>query len=125
MVRLFDNLPDDDHVPYKFLTAEPHLKDVVRYMRPSDYAVWAAVGAGFPAAHWMWERAKPSFHPKVMPRVMAIQIPAYACIGFVFAATHSLFRFWGWRENGPEAARWAEESKTRPQSTKKWGENDW
>ncbi|KAJ3041590.1 hypothetical protein HDV00_009067 [Rhizophlyctis rosea] len=85
MVRYFDNLPDDDHVPYKFIDAEPHVKDVFRYMRTADYGKWLAVGLGFPAIHWLWERKSPSFHPKVMPRVMLVQVPVFMTIGAMFA----------------------------------------
>ncbi|KAI8825085.1 NADH-ubiquinone oxidoreductase complex I, 21 kDa subunit-domain-containing protein [Fimicolochytrium jonesii] len=126
MVQFFSNLPDDDHVPYKFLEANPHIKDVVRYMRQEDYAVGAAVGLGFPAAHYIWERLSPSFHPRVMPRVMAVQIPFYASVGFIFACKRSLFRFWGWTENNAEATRWAKEIAARPPAVKKgWQDLDW
>ncbi|KAI8904945.1 hypothetical protein PhCBS80983_g03868 [Powellomyces hirtus] len=126
MVQFFSNLPDEEHVPYKFITAQPHVKDIVRYMRNEDYYLWAAVATGFPAAHWIWERTIPSFHPRVMPRVMAVQIPFFATCGFLFAAQRSLFRFWGWRENAPEAARWTAEAATRPTPAKKgWQDNDW
>ncbi|KAJ3064890.1 hypothetical protein HK102_008081, partial [Quaeritorhiza haematococci] len=54
MVKFFSNLPDSDHVPHKFIVADPHIKTVVRYFRSEDYAVWAAVAAGFPAAQYLW-----------------------------------------------------------------------
>ncbi|KAJ3046722.1 hypothetical protein HK097_000603 [Rhizophlyctis rosea] len=113
MVRWVDNLPDDDHVPYKFIEREPHVKDVVRYMRSSDYLQWAGVAFGFPIAHWTWERYSPSFHPKVMPRVMAVQIPFFMFAGFLYASGSSLRRFWGWTENAAEYKRWQEEAPLR------------
>lgn len=54
MVKFFDNLPDSNHVPYTFITAEPHVKDLVRYMRNEDLLLWGGVAAGFPAAHMLW-----------------------------------------------------------------------
>ncbi|TPX70222.1 hypothetical protein SpCBS45565_g01955 [Spizellomyces sp. 'palustris'] len=126
MVKFFSNLPDSDHVPYTFITDEPHVRDIVRYMRKDDLMLWGGIAAGFPALHFAWERAYPSFHPKVMPRVMAIQIPFFATVGFFFAAQRSLFRFWGWRENDIEVARWNAEASARPAPVKKgWQDNDW
>ncbi|KAJ3184633.1 hypothetical protein HDU87_004036 [Geranomyces variabilis] len=126
MVQFFGNLPDNEHVPYQFIAAEPHVRDIFRYMRNEDYAVGGAVAAGFPAAHYIWERAVPSFHPRVMARVMAVQIPFFATCGVIFAAQRSLFRFWGWTENAAEAARWKEEAATRPSAAGKgWQDNDW
>jgi hypothetical protein len=40
--------------PYPRIDADPHASRVVRYMRPSDYAVWASATAGFPAALHFW-----------------------------------------------------------------------
>jgi hypothetical protein len=54
MVKFVSNLPDSDHVPYPVIAAEPHIKTVVSYFRPSDYAAWTAIGAGFPLAQVAW-----------------------------------------------------------------------
>ncbi|RKP01847.1 hypothetical protein CXG81DRAFT_4978, partial [Caulochytrium protostelioides] len=48
-MKIFDNLPDSDHTPYPVLDTEPHLRDIARYMRPSDYGIMAGVGFGIPA----------------------------------------------------------------------------
>ena len=40
--------------PYPLVDADPHASRVVRYMRPSDYAVWAGVTGAFPAALYCW-----------------------------------------------------------------------
>jgi hypothetical protein len=40
--------------PYPLIDADPHASRVVRYMRPSDYAVWAGVTGAFPAALYCW-----------------------------------------------------------------------
>jgi hypothetical protein len=55
-----DIQPDDkmpNHVvesPYPLVDADPHFSRVVRYMRPSDYAVWAGATAAFPSALYFW-----------------------------------------------------------------------
>ena len=40
--------------PYPLIDADPHFSRVVRYMRPSDYAVWASATAAFPSALYFW-----------------------------------------------------------------------
>jgi hypothetical protein len=40
--------------PYPLIDADPHFNRVVRYMRPSDYAVWAGATAAFPSALYFW-----------------------------------------------------------------------
>jgi hypothetical protein len=40
--------------PYPRIDADPHASRVVRYFRPSDYAVWAAGTAAFPSALYLW-----------------------------------------------------------------------
>lgn len=40
--------------PYPPIDADPHASRVLRYMRPSDYAVWAAATAAFPSALYFW-----------------------------------------------------------------------
>ena len=50
-----DKMPD--HVvesPYPLVDADPHFSRVMRYMRPSDYAVWAGATAAFPSALYFW-----------------------------------------------------------------------
>ena len=53
-MKFFSNLPDQEHIPYKFITDEPHIKTIVRYFRPSDYLAIGAVGFGFPGALYLW-----------------------------------------------------------------------
>ncbi|ORY37629.1 hypothetical protein BCR33DRAFT_663462 [Rhizoclosmatium globosum] len=59
-MKFVSNLPDNQHVPYKFLAAEPHFKTVVQYFRPSDYWTIAGVTVGFPAAHVLWGNLFPA-----------------------------------------------------------------
>jgi hypothetical protein len=40
--------------PYPLIDADPHFSRVIRYMRPSDYAVWAGATAAFPSALYFW-----------------------------------------------------------------------
>lgn len=40
--------------PYPLIDADPHASRVVRYFRPSDYAVWAVGTAAFPSALYLW-----------------------------------------------------------------------
>jgi hypothetical protein len=40
--------------PYPLIDADPHASRVVRYFRPSDYAVWAGATGAFPAALYFW-----------------------------------------------------------------------
>lgn len=40
--------------PYPLIDADPHFNRVVRYMRLSDYAVWAGATAAFPSALYFW-----------------------------------------------------------------------
>ena len=40
--------------PYPLIDIDPHASRVMRYMRPSDYAVWAAATAAFPGALYLW-----------------------------------------------------------------------
>lgn len=40
--------------PYPLIDVDPYAGRVIRYMRPSDYAVWAGATAAFPAALYFW-----------------------------------------------------------------------
>lgn len=45
--------------PYPLIDADPHASRVVRYFRPSDYAVWATGTAAFPSALYLWGMSMP------------------------------------------------------------------
>jgi NADH-ubiquinone oxidoreductase complex I, 21 kDa subunit len=45
--------------PYPLIDADPHFSRVVRYMRPSDYVVWAGATAAFPSALYLWGKSIP------------------------------------------------------------------
>ena len=44
--------------PYPLIDADPHAGRVLRYLRPSDYAVWAGATGSFPAALYFWGPSK-------------------------------------------------------------------
>jgi len=44
---------------FPVIDTDPHTVRVVRYFRPRDYATWATVTAGFPAAYFLWGRFDP------------------------------------------------------------------
>ncbi|KAJ1549571.1 hypothetical protein HK405_009336 [Cladochytrium tenue] len=88
-MKFISNIPDAEHVPYPILEADPHIKTLVRYFRPSDYAVMAGATIGFPAAFALWEWRSPTIHPRFLPRFLAIQVPCFAAVGFVYAARRS------------------------------------
>ena len=55
--------------PYPLIDADPHASRVIRYFRPSDYAVWAGATGAFPAAliFWGWLPSLCFFiHPQYM-----------------------------------------------------------
>ncbi len=126
MVRFFSNLPDQEHLPYKFIAAEPHVKDIVGYFRPSDWAVTLGVGLGVPTFLTLWERYQPSMHPRYIPRSLAVQVPGFLAIGLYMAGCRSIQRFWGVAENEREVKRWESEGKANARSTSKgWQDHDW
>lgn len=46
--------------PYPLIDADPHAGRVIRFMRPSDYAVWAGATGAFPTALYLWGMSKHS-----------------------------------------------------------------
>lgn len=40
--------------PFPLIDADPYAGRVLRYMRPSDYVVWAGATGAFPAALYFW-----------------------------------------------------------------------
>lgn len=54
------------NTPYPLIDSDPHAARVVRYMRPSDYAVWAGGAAAAPALLLGWGESPFSFEGGVM-----------------------------------------------------------
>lgn len=45
--------------PFPLIDSDPHASRVMRYMRPSDYAIWAGATAAFPGALYFWGMCPP------------------------------------------------------------------
>jgi len=86
--------------PYPLIDSDPHAARVVRYFRPSDYAVWAGATAAFPGALYLWEMADPA---KNRMRT-TLRLGGFLGFvgGFLLAYQRSSVRFWGWSENKRE-----------------------
>ncbi|KAI8892195.1 NADH-ubiquinone oxidoreductase complex I, 21 kDa subunit-domain-containing protein [Globomyces pollinis-pini] len=123
-MKWVSNLPDSNHTPYPVLEEEPHLKKVVAYFRPSDYATIAAFTTVFPGALYLSEMRSPNLHPKLLPKVLAVQIPFFFAAGVLFATQNTYFRFWGWKENDREVKRFKNEEPTISRNSK-WSQVDW
>ncbi|KAK9895298.1 NUXm, NADH-ubiquinone oxidoreductase [Cystobasidium minutum MCA 4210] len=98
------------NTPYPVIDADPHAKRVIRYMRPSDYAVWAGATATFPALLYGYEMADPTRLTKkgITPALKLCTFLGF-CGGFLLAYQRSSFRFWGWEENAREEKKDMEE----------------
>jgi hypothetical protein len=88
--------PTISTTPYPLIDSDPHFTRVVRYFRLSDYAVWAAGTAGFPAVLAAWGTplsicARNSFsltvsHPESIDKTKTSMRTAYrlgGVLGFV------------------------------------------
>lgn len=72
--------------PYEIIDTDPHFKRVVRYARPSDYGVFVAGTAAFPAGIYLLERYFPTNLPKGgMAAAMRLSTFLGAVGGFLFA----------------------------------------
>ncbi|WVR09321.1 hypothetical protein IAU60_006386 [Kwoniella sp. DSM 27419] len=112
--------------PYPLIDSDPHYTRVVRYFRPSDYAVWAGSTAAGPGLFWLYERVDPTKASKASLR-SALRLTGWLgfCAGFMLAYQRSSFRFWGWRENAAEqAADQAELSKRASNGQPIYGETE-
>ncbi|KAF8202218.1 NADH-ubiquinone oxidoreductase complex I, 21 kDa subunit-domain-containing protein [Pholiota molesta] len=101
---------------YPLIDADPHASRVVRYFRPSDYAVWAAATAAFPAALHFMEMADPhTARQRVHLKLGGI---LGFTAGFLMAYQRSSLRFWGWTENKREEERDLQELSQRAREGK-------
>jgi len=99
--------------PYQLIDADPHASRVIRYMRSSDLAVWAAGTTAPPAALYLWEIAEPSRAKLKAPLRVAGVVGFIG--GFLLAYQRSSFRFWGWSENQRESDLDLKELRQRAQ----------
>lgn len=95
---------------YELIDVDPTLLRVVSFMRPADYAAWAASIAFFPAAIKAWEHLEPAAGPYKAPaKIPGGALRTCTLLGFVggfyLAYVRSSKRFLGWSENSREVAR--------------------
>ncbi|KIN07969.1 hypothetical protein OIDMADRAFT_107982 [Oidiodendron maius Zn] len=88
---------------YPLIDSDPHIKRVISYARPSDYAVGAATATAGPGLMLLMERISPSLVGKggfapIMRLTGAIGVGA----GFVMLYQRSILRFYGFTENRRE-----------------------
>ncbi|KAI9188879.1 hypothetical protein H9P43_000301 [Blastocladiella emersonii ATCC 22665] len=87
---------------YPRIDADPHASRVVRFMRPSDLALWAGAAAAAPAAYYAVDIKQPAGN-------LAIGLRGAGAIGviggFLLAYQRSSFRFWGLEENAREVEK--------------------
>ncbi|KAG8942728.1 hypothetical protein FRC04_003558 [Tulasnella sp. 424] len=108
---------------YPVIDTDPHAGRVIRYMRPSDYAVLAGGTAAAPALLYAMERVDPS-RGSLRP-AMKVALTIGFAGGFLMAYQRSTFRFWGWSENSREQAKdFAELSKRAQEGKPLYGESD-
>ncbi|KAI0641917.1 NADH-ubiquinone oxidoreductase complex I, 21 kDa subunit-domain-containing protein [Trametes meyenii] len=109
--------------PYPLIDADPHAGRVIRYMRPSDYALWAGATGAAPTALYLWDKWDPS---KLKIRTQ-LRLGGFLGFvgGFLLAYQRSSFRFWGWSENKREEAKdLAELSDRARRGLPLYGESD-
>ncbi|KAL7753474.1 hypothetical protein RI367_001249 [Sorochytrium milnesiophthora] len=88
--------------PYPRIDSDPHVSRVIRYMRPSDYGVWAAGTAAFPLGYWWVETRQPVGN---LGTALKFCTALGFFGGFMIAHQRSSYRFWGWTENAREIAK--------------------
>lgn len=95
---------------YEIIDVDPHIKRVVGYFRPSDYAAWGITTAAIPLSLSAWERFEPSAGAfKAPTKVPGGALRAATLVGFVggfyLAYVRSCKRFLGWEENAREVKK--------------------
>lgn len=95
---------------YELIDVDPHLRRVVSFMRPSDYAAWGASILFFPTAMKVWEHLEPVEGAYTKPGRISGGTMRTATLlgvvgGFYLAYVRSSKRFLGWSENEREVLR--------------------
>ncbi|PUU80326.1 C-terminal of NADH-ubiquinone oxidoreductase 21 kDa subunit-domain-containing protein [Tuber borchii] len=95
--------PKTVHTDFPVIDTDPHFFRVLRYARPSDYAVGAGTAAAGPILFLAMEKAHPSFLPRAaMAQSLRLVTAIGVTAGFLRYYTRSSLRFWGWSENERE-----------------------
>lgn len=117
---------NDLATPFPLVDADPHAGRVVRYFRPSDYALWATGTAIAPAAIYSLQLADPARLTKAGLRpTLKLATWLGFCGGFLLAYQSTSLRLWGWKENEVEQARDLEELSALAKAGKPlYGETD-
>ncbi|KAF2097908.1 hypothetical protein NA57DRAFT_76708 [Rhizodiscina lignyota] len=88
---------------YPLIDSDPHIKRVIRYARPVDYAEWGAITAAVPAGFYLLEKFSPSFVGRgAYPPMFRLATMLGFTGGFLALTTNSTLRFLGVRENQRE-----------------------
>ncbi|ORY70637.1 NADH-ubiquinone oxidoreductase complex I, 21 kDa subunit-domain-containing protein [Leucosporidium creatinivorum] len=117
---------NDLQTSYPLIDADPTASRVLSYMRPSDYALWAAGTAAAPGAIYAMELADPTKLGRagLRPTLRLATFLGFAG-GFLLAYQTSSLRFWGWKENAIEVERDQKELSALAKAGKPvYGESD-
>ncbi|KAI9793451.1 MAG: hypothetical protein M1835_007250 [Candelina submexicana] len=88
---------------FPLIDNDPHIKRVLKYTRPGDYAVATATAAAGPGLMLLWERIAPSYVGKGgFPPIMRLTGAVSLTAGFLMLYQRSALRFYGFRENKRE-----------------------
>ncbi|KAK4686246.1 hypothetical protein P7C73_g3885, partial [Tremellales sp. Uapishka_1] len=130
--------------PYPLIDSDPHAGRVVRYMRSSDYALWAGATVAGPGLLYLYGMSSSSLLIRCMLMSMdiiekadptryrfgiapALRLTGFLgfCAGFMLAYQQSSFRFMGFRENAAEVVKDQQELSARAAAGKPlYGEGD-
>ncbi|KAL2005950.1 hypothetical protein VTN00DRAFT_10443 [Thermoascus crustaceus] len=95
--------PKRANTDYPLIDSDPHLRRVIRYARPSDYAVAGGMAAISPLAFWVMERVSPSHVGKGgFPPLMRLATAIGLLGGLHIFYQRSCNRFYGFTENSRE-----------------------
>ncbi|KFZ13561.1 hypothetical protein V501_03641 [Pseudogymnoascus sp. VKM F-4519 (FW-2642)] len=91
---------------YPLIDSDPHVKRVLAYTRPSDYATGAVVAAAGPGLMLTWEKIAPSYVGKGgFAPIMRLAGFVGLTAGFLTMYQRSILRFYGFSENSREVER--------------------
>lgn len=95
-MKYYGGLPDQEHVPYKIIGHNPHVKDVIKNLRISDWAILLANTTLWPLGLVMLgklvmviltlERYKPTVNPKILTKQLFVVTPFFLVVGCSMAS---------------------------------------